>query len=152
MSEDKPNPEQPGDRPGDKSGEQPAGDFNQKVDDLAADALEAGKKFVATDTGRKVADVTDTVLDKAEQLARQAAESELGRKALDSAPGKQATELAKQADDWTRTNIPNSLARNVAIGAAAGAVVSLPVPIIGWMTGALIGGAIGFLRTVNKKN
>jgi hypothetical protein len=134
------------DQPG---GEKPS-DFNQKVDDMAAGALEAGKKFVATDTGRKVADVTDTVIDKASELAREAAASEYGRKALDSAPGRQATELAKQADSWTKTNIPNSLARNVAIGAAAGAVVAIPVPIIGWMTGALIGGALGFLRSVKK--
>lgn len=133
----------------DKPGDKPA-DFNQKVDDLAADALEAGKKFVATDTGRKVADVTDTVLDKAGELAREVAASEYGRKALESQPGKQAADLAKQADGWTKTNIPNPVARNIAIGAAAGAVLAIPVPIIGWMTGALIGGALGFMRSVSK--
>jgi len=134
-----------------KADEQPS-DFNRKVDDLAADALEAGKKFVATDTGRKVADATDTAFAKAEELARQAAESEYGRKALDSDVGRQATDLVKQADSWTKSNIPNTLARNVAIGAAAGAVLAIPIPIIGSIAGALIGGTLGFLRTVNKKS
>ncbi|MFZ4381269.1 MAG: hypothetical protein ACOYO0_04790 [Sandarakinorhabdus sp.] len=142
MSDEQPN----------QSGDEKPKDFNQKVDDLAEGAMEAGKKFVATDTGRKVADATDTAFAKAEALARQAAESEYGRKALDSDVGRQATDLVKQADSWTKSNIPNTLARNVAIGAAAGVVVSLPVPIIGWFTGALIGGALGFLRTVNKKS
>jgi hypothetical protein len=127
-------------------------DFNQKVDDLAAGAMEAGQKFVATDAGRKVAGATDTAFTKAEELARQAADSEYGRKALESDVGKQATELVSRADSWAKSNIPNTLARNVAIGAAAGAVVAIPIPIIGSITGALIGGALGFLRTVNKKN
>jgi hypothetical protein len=144
MSDEQPNPQQAGD-------EKPT-DFNRKVDDLAADAMEAGKKFVATDTGRKVADATDTAFAKAEALARQAAESEYGRKALDSDVGRQATDLVKQADSWTKSNIPNTLARNVAIGAAAGAVLAIPIPIIGSIAGALIGGTLGFLRTVNKKS
>jgi len=132
------------------SDEQPK-DFNQKVDDLAADALAAGKKFVATDAGRKVADVTDTAFTKAEGLARQAADSEYGRKALESDVGKQASELVSRADGWTKSNIPNMLARNVAIGAGAGAIASLVLPF-GPLLWAAAGAGLGFMRSVSKKS
>ena len=127
-------------------------DFNAKVDKIAEDALEAGKKFVATDTGKKVADVTETAFQSAEEMRAKAMETEFARKALDSDAGKQAVDIVRQADDWTKSAIPNPLARNVAIGAAAGAVVAIPIPFIGSIIGAIIGGGLGYLRTVTKKS
>ena len=127
-------------------------DMGAKVDKLAADALEAGKKFVATDTGRKVAEVTDTAFATAEELRKKVVESEFGKKTLESDLGKQALDFAGQANDKAKATIPNPLARNMAIGAAAGAVIALPLPIIGPLLGALIGGGIGYLRTVTKKS
>ena len=127
-------------------------DFNAKVDKIAEDALEAGNKFVATDTGKKVADVTETAFQSAEEMRAKAMETEFARKALDSDAGKQAVDIVRQADDWTKSAIPNPLARNVAIGAAAGAVVAIPIPFIGSIIGAIIGGGLGYLRTVTKKS
>ncbi|KAB7648317.1 hypothetical protein [Polymorphobacter fuscus] len=127
-------------------------DFTAKAEKLGDEALKAGARFVETDTGRKVADATDTAFATADELARKVADSELGRKALESDLGKQATQLARDASDKTRASIPNVLARNVAVGAAAGAVLSIPLPIIGPVIGAILGGGIGYLRTITKKS
>ena len=127
-------------------------DFNAKVDKLAGDALEAGRKFIATDTGRKVADATGTAFATAEEMRTKVMETGVARKALDSHAGQQAADLVKQADAWTKATIPNPLARTVAIGAAAGAVIALPIPFIGSFVGAMIGGGLGYLRSVTKKS
>jgi hypothetical protein len=127
-------------------------DLGAKVDKLAGEALEAGKKFVATDTGRKVADATDSAFATAEEMRKKVVESEFGKKALESDLGKQALGLAEQANEKAKASIPNPLARNMAIGAAAGAVIAIPLPIIGPMIGAIIGGGLGYLRTVTKKS
>ena len=127
-------------------------DFAAKAEKLAAEALDAGKKFAETDTGRKVADATESAFATAEEMRKKVVESDLGKKALESDLGKQALDLAGQANEKARASIPNPLMRNVAIGAAAGAVVALPLPIIGPMVGALLGAGIGYLRTVTKKD
>ncbi|MBB6124384.1 hypothetical protein [Sphingobium subterraneum] len=44
--------------------------------------------------------------------------------------------------DVGRTLSKNPFAKKVAAGAAIGAAVAIPVPIIGWATGAVIGGGI----------
>ena len=126
-------------------------DLTAKAGKLADDAVVAGRKFAATDTGKKVADLTDTAFDKTEALRQEAINSELGRKALDSELGRQAAALVEQASEQAKKAIPNTLGRNMAVGAAAGAVVALPLPFIGPLLGALIGGGIGYLRTVTKK-
>ncbi len=123
-----------------------------KVDQLADEALDAGRKFIETDTGKKVADMADTGFAKAEELRRKAMDSDLGKKAMDSDIGKQAMDYAGQASDKAKQLIPNELARNVAVGAAAGAVIAIPIPIIGSVLGAIIGGALGYLRTITKKS
>lgn len=127
-------------------------DLATKVDKLAAGALEAGKKFAETDTGRKVAGVTDNAFATAEEMRRKVVESDLGRKALESGLGKQALDFADQANERAKASMPNPVTRNVAIGAAAGAVIALPLPIIGPIFGALVGGVIGYIRTVTKKS
>lgn len=126
-------------------------EFTAKAEKLAAEARAAGERFVQTDTGRKVAEATDTAFAKAEEIARQAAQSDLGRKALDSDLGRQATEFAHTAAERTKTAIPNELGRNMAVGAAAGAVLALPIPFIGSLFGAVVGAGIGYLRTVTKR-
>ncbi len=128
------------------------GDFNAKVDKLAEDARAAGNKFVETDAGRKVADAANTALDKAEEFGRKALDSDMAKKALDTEFGRQASGFAQEVTDKTRSAIPNDLARSVAVGAAAGAVVAIPIPFIGSILGALIGGGLGYLRAVTKKS
>ena len=127
-------------------------DMSAKVDRLAAEAEAAGRKFVETDTGKKVADLTDTAFDKAEELRRKAMDSDFGKKALNSDIGRQAVDLAEQASEKAKAAIPNTLARNVAVGAAAGAVVAIPLPFIGPLLGAIVGGGLGYLRTITKKS
>ena len=127
-------------------------DLGAKVDKLAADALEAGKKFVETDTGKKVARATDDAFATAEEMARKVADSDLGKKALESDLGRQATQFVQDANEKAKAKLPNDVTRNVAIGAAAGAVIAIPLPIIGPVVGAIIGAGLGYLRTVTKKN
>ena len=127
-------------------------DLAAKAEKLANDALTAGEKFLATDTGKKVGDLADNAFATADEMGRKMAGTELGRKALESDLGKQAKAFARDATASAKTKIPNSLTRNVAIGAAAGAVIALPMPIIGPIIGALIGGGIGYLRTITKKS
>jgi hypothetical protein len=127
-------------------------DLSAKAEKLAAEAMEAGKKFVETDTGKKVAEATETAFATAEEMGKKIADSDIGKKALESDLGKKAVEFAKQADEQTKSAIPNTLGRNVAVGAAAGAVVGIPMPFIGPVIGALIGGGLGYLRTITKKS
>jgi hypothetical protein len=129
-----------------------ADDLAAKAEKLASDALDAGKKFIETDTGKKVAEATDTAFAAAEEMGRKVMNSDLGKKALESDVGKQAVDFANQANEKTRSTITNVLARNVAVGAAAGAVIAIPLPIIGPMLGAIIGGGLGYLRTITKKS
>ncbi|MFZ4689551.1 MAG: hypothetical protein ACOYLS_09960 [Polymorphobacter sp.] len=126
-------------------------DLAAKAEKLAADALEAGKKFIDSDTGKKVAEVTDSAFATAEEMGRKIADSEMGKKALESDLGKQAVEFAKAANEQTKSAIPNLMGRNVAIGAAAGAVVAIPIPFIGPLIGAVVGAGLGYLRTITKK-
>ncbi len=126
-------------------------DMSAKAEKLANDALEAGKKFVATDAGKKVAEMTDNAFQTAEDMTQKLRDSEFGKKAMDSESGRQATEFAQKSWEKTKTSIPNELARNVAVGAAAGAVVAIPIPFIGSILGAIIGGGLGYLRTITKK-
>jgi len=128
------------------SDEKPA----SKIDQMAEEARAAGEKFVGTDTGKKVADATDKMFDKADELTRQALDSDLAKKALASDLGQQASDFAKEAAEKTKAAIPNELARNVAVGAAAGAVLALPVPFIGPVFGAIVGAGLGYLRTITK--
>lgn len=110
----------------------PADPLTRKVERLADEAVEAGRRLTETEAGRKVAEAADTAFTKAE---------ELGRKALDSEAGETAKRL------W---NTP--LGRNVGIGAAAGAAVGVVIPIVGPFLGAVVGGGLGYLRTVTKKS
>ena len=127
-------------------------DLSAKAEKLAGEALEAGKKFIETDTGKKVADATENAFATAEEMGRKVMDSDLGKKALESDLGKQAVDFAKQANDKTRATITNTLGRNVAVGAAAGAVIALPLPFVGPVIGAVIGAGLGYLRTITKKS
>ena len=149
MSDEQPGGEKP--RASRKKAPKPD-DLAAKAEALANEALEAGKKFVETDTGKKVAEATDQAFATAEEMGRKVMETDLAKKALGTDIGKQAVEMAKQANEQTKSAIPNTLGRNVAVGAAAGAVLALPLPIIGPLMGAIIGGGLGYLRTVTKKS
>lgn len=141
------NDSNPGGNPGGKPD-----DLSARAEKLAADALEAGKKFIETDTGKKVAEATESAFQTAGEMGQKIADSEFGKKALESDFGKQAVEFAKQASAQTKANIPNVLGRNVAVGAAAGAALGTFVPFLGTLIGAVLGGGAGYLRTITKKD
>lgn len=130
-----------------------ADDLAAKAEALANEALEAGKKFVETDTGKKVAEATDQAFAAAEDMGRKVMETDFAKKALNSDLGKQAVDLVKQADEQTKASIPNPLGRNLAIGAAAGAALTmLPFVAVPTLLGAVLGGGLGYLRTITKKS
>ena len=106
-----------------------AEDLTARAEQIVNEALEAGKKFVETDTGKKVAEATDQAFATAEEMGRKVMDTDLAKKALGSELGKQAVEMAKTANEQSKAAIPNPLGRNVAIGAAAGAVVALAVAV-----------------------
>lgn len=106
-----------------------------KVEKLAEEAVEAGRKLLETETGRKVADAADSAFARAEQVSKQALQSDFG---------KQATETAKKV--WQ-----TELGRNVAIGAGAGAALGSVVPFVGTIIGAVVGGGLGYLRVISRK-
>jgi hypothetical protein len=130
-----------------------ADDIAAKAEALANEAMEAGKKFVETDTGKKVAEATDQAFAAAEEMGRKVMETDIAKRALGSDIGKQAVDMVKQADEQTKAAIPNPLGRNLAVGAAAGAALTfLPFVGVPLLLGAALGGGIGYLRTITKKS
>jgi hypothetical protein len=83
------------DSTGPQSNDPKPDDLAAKAEKLANEALEAGKKFIETDTGRQVAEATDKAFATAEEMGRKIADSEMGKKALESDLGKQAAEFAR---------------------------------------------------------
>lgn len=120
--------------------------IEEKVEKLADEAVEAGRKLLETDAGKKVADAAGKAFETAEDVGREAKAKaeELARKALESETGREAREAAKAV--WA-----TPVGRNVAIGAGAGAALGLVVPIVGPFIGALVGGGLGYLRTITRK-
>lgn len=139
-----------------------------KAEKLAAEALDAGKPILQSETGRKAAAFSDTAFTKGEELVGKALDSDLGKKAsataqeysakaLDTDLGKKASEYGKQAMDSEAGRTAKKLwetplGRNVGTGVAAGAAAGLVLPIPGGaFLGAVIGGGLGYLRTLAKK-
>ncbi|WP_310498351.1 hypothetical protein [Sandarakinorhabdus sp.] len=112
-----------------------------KYEKLADEAVQKGRELLETDTGRKVAEVAETGFAKAEEL--------MG-KAMSSDAGKQVADAAKQAQDTGKQILSTELGKNIAIGAGAGAVAGLVLPFFGTVVGAVIGGGLGYLRTITK--
>lgn len=111
-----------------------------RVEELAEEAVARGRKLLETETGQKVAEAADKAFDAAEKALAQAEEA--GRRALESEKGREATATAKRL-------LGTPLGRNVAIGAGAGAALGLF--ILNPLLGAVIGGGLGYLRTLTRK-
>jgi hypothetical protein len=148
-----------------------AAPIEEKVEKLADEAVEAGKKLLETDTGKTVAEAADKAFDAVEDAGRKFLESDTGKavadaaeKALDTAEEltrdmrAKAAEVAKKAvgpetsEQATRTAKAvweTPVGRNVAIGAGAGA--ALGIFILNPFLGAVIGGGLGYLRTLTRK-
>jgi hypothetical protein len=107
----------------------------ERIEELAEDAVAAGKKALESETGQKVAAAAESAFEKAEDLGRQAMESDVGRQAQATAKKVWSTELG----------------RNVAVGAGAGAVLGVVLPIVGPIIGGLAGAGLGYLRTITRK-
>jgi hypothetical protein len=131
----------------------------EKIQQLADEAVAAGRKFLESDSGKKVAELAETGFAKADELLDKAMASETGQqakqmldKALASEPAQQVKDLAAQAPDSAKQVLSTHLGRNVAIGAAAGLAASFVIPFIGPIIGAAMGGGLGYLRTLTKKD
>lgn len=138
-----------------------AGKPKEKVEKLADEAVEAGNPILESEIGRKAVDVADTVFDKAGQLADKALGTEIGRKvahtadewtakAVESETGRKA--LGSEAGQTARKVWNTPVGRNVGTGAAVGAGIGLIIPFGGPLIGAVIGGGLGYLRTLAKKS
>ncbi|WP_194744636.1 hypothetical protein [Thermaurantiacus tibetensis] len=112
----------------------------ERVEQLAEEAVEKGRKLLETETGQKVAEVADKAFETAEQALERAQAA--GRRALESEKGREVTGTA-------RAVLKTPLGRNVAIGAGVGAAAGLL--ILNPLLGALIGGGLGYLRTLTRK-
>ena len=111
-------------------------------------------------------ETAETVFDKAEEMVGKALESETGRKvaaaaedlagkAMNTDIGRKAAETAadlgkSEAGTTTKALWNTPLGRNIGVGAAAGA--ALGMVILNPFIGAAIGGGLGYLRTLAKKN
>ncbi len=113
-----------------------------KVQQLADDAVAAGKRLLETDTGRKVAEVAESGFAKAGALLDDVLDNPTGQKMKDGTDNL----LAKGGP-----MLSSGLGRNVAIGAGAGAVAGLVLPFVGTIFGAVVGAGLGYLRTITKK-
>lgn len=113
-----------------------------KVQQMADDAVAAGKRLLETDTGRKIAEVAETGFSKAEKLLDDVLDNPTGQKLKDG------------TDDLLAKGGPflqSALGRNLAIGAGAGAVAGLLLPLSPLLWAAA-GAGLGFLRTISKKS
>jgi hypothetical protein len=148
-----------------------AAPIEDRVEKLADEAVEAGKKLLETDTGKSVAGAAEKAFETAEDAGRKFLESDTGKavadaaeKALDTAEEltrdvrAKAAEVAKKAvgpetsEEVSRTAKAvwqTPVGRNVAIGAGAGA--ALGMFILNPVLGAVIGGGLGYLRTITRK-
>lgn len=73
-----------------------------------------------------------------------------GREALKTDFGRSATDIAHDAADVAQSAFKAATKTRIGKYAVAGAVLAIPVPVIGPVVGALIGGAIGVLRSEKK--
>lgn len=113
-----------------------------RAQQLADDAVAAGKRLMETDTGRKVAEVAETGFARAGELLDDVLDNPTGQKLKDGTDNL----LAKGGP-----MLSAGLGRNLAIGAGAGAVAGLVLPFVGTLFGAVVGAGLGFLRTITKK-
>lgn len=128
-------PEQP--KPYKEPGPEP-----DRAQQMADDAIAAGKRLMETETGRKVADAADTGFNRAGALIDNVLDNPTGQKLKDGTDNL----LARGGP-----MLSSGLGRNMAIGAGAGAVAGLVLPFFGSIFGAAVGAGLGYLRTITKK-
>ncbi|WP_353217280.1 hypothetical protein [Sandarakinorhabdus sp.] len=118
-------------------------DGPNKAQQMADDAVAAGKRALESDKGKQVADIVDAGFTKAGQVVGGL---------LDNPTGDQikrgTNDLLAKAGPFGTSDI----GRNVLIGGAVGFFVGLVFSFIGMFWGLIIGAALGFLRTITKKS
>jgi hypothetical protein len=139
----------------------------EKMQQLADEAIAAGKRFLESDSGKKLGELAETGFAKAEALISEAIASDLGQqakqaldKAVASEPAQQvkgvAADLTDKAPEPVKQAVGNALGtalgRNVAIGAGVGLAASFVIPFIGPLIGVAMGGGLGYLRTITRKD
>ena len=113
-----------------------------RVQQLADDAVAAGKRLLETAPPRQPAEAAETGFAKAGALLDDVLDNPTGQKMKDGTDNL----LAKGGP-----MLSSGLGRNLAIGAGAGAVAGLVFPFVRTLFGAAVGAGLGYLRTITKK-
>ena len=114
----------------------------EKLQQMADDAVAAGKRALDSETGKQIADIADAGFTKAGKLVDDL---------LDNPTG---TQMKQGANDLLAKTGPvgqTDLGRNVMAGAAVGFFVGLVFSFIGLFWGMILGAGLGFLRTITKR-
>ncbi len=114
----------------------------ERLQQLADDAVAAGKRALDTETGKQIADIADAGFTTAGKLVDGL---------LDNPTGAQMKQGANDLLAKTGPVGQTDLGRNVMAGAAVGFFIGLVFSFIGLFWGMVFGAALGFLRTITKR-
>jgi len=113
-----------------------------KLQQMADDAVAAGRRALDNETGKQIAEIADAGFTKAGKLVDDM---------LDNPTGAQMKQGANDLLAKTGPVGQSDLGRNVMAGAAVGFFVGLVFSFIGLFWGMVIGAGLGFLRTITKR-
>jgi ABC-type dipeptide/oligopeptide/nickel transport system permease subunit len=113
-----------------------------KLQQMADEAVAAGKRALDTETGKQIADIADAGFTTAGKLVDGL---------LDNPTGAQMKQGASDLLAKTGPVGQSDAGRNMIAGAAIGFFIGLVFSFIGLFWGTMIGAALGFLRTITKK-
>jgi hypothetical protein len=113
-----------------------------KLQQMADEAVAAGRRALDNETGQQIADIADAGFAKAGKLVDDL---------LDNPTGAQMKQGANDLLNKTGPVGQTDLGRNVMAGAAVGFFVGLVFSFIGLFWGMILGAGLGFLRTITKR-
>ncbi len=114
----------------------------ERLQQLADDAVAAGKRALDSETGKQIADIADAGFTRAGKLVDDMLDNPTGAQMKQG-----ANDLLAKAGPVGQTD----LGRNVMAGAAVGFFIGLVFSFIGLFWGMVFGAALGFLRTITKR-
>jgi hypothetical protein len=114
----------------------------EKLQQMADDAVAAGKRALDSETGKQIADIADAGFTSAGKLVDGLLDNPTGAQMKQG-----ANDLFAKAGPMGQTD----LGRNVMAGAAVGFFVGLVFSFIGLFWGMILGAGLGFLRTITKR-
>jgi hypothetical protein len=107
------------------------------VGEFVEKAKAVGREAMDTDIAKDAVRLADAAIAK-------------GRAALDTPLGHKVSDLAGGAADAGKSALATKRGKEVAVGAALGAVIAIPLPFVGPIVGAAIGAGIAWIRNASK--